>query len=460
VDVVRAEVSGGVRLPAASIIMSDSCLLEPAGRKLKSLDGLRAMAIILVFLHHMDDHIPGLSAVSSYLRGYVGQGWVGVDLFFALSGFLITGILIDSREAKNYFSGFYARRALRIFPLYYLVLIGLIVASVILTKVGAESASEVASMVPLPEDRWTFFFFLTNWIGLWKAHWDANFGSILAHFWSLGVEEQFYFFWPLIVWMARPRAIPWIAGSLAALSVVIRFAWAAHIGVQMLVMPVSVEIGFATICRLDGLFIGALCAYFFREAAIMERIRKWLPWVATAGVGAYFLAYSAMLFFSDRVDLLIYGASPAIDHSMDDEIRLFLEFGGYTALALGFGALVLFAACTEADNGWFQRFLKSKVLAPIGRYSYGIYVFHVPILGLANLYLLQTMVNGTGVQLILREYGYIAFIALLSFGIAALSYEFFEKKILNFKRKFEPRYAPASGARTLAESTIEVQMES
>ena len=122
----------------------------------------------------------------------------------------------------------------------------------------------------------------------WKAQWDYQFSSILAHFWSLAIEEQFYFVWPLVVWLARPRLLPWIAGIVAMLSAIVRFAWASHIGVQMLVPPASIEILMATICRLDGLFIGALCAYLFRDSKLMLRVRKWLPAIAILGIGSFF----------------------------------------------------------------------------------------------------------------------------------------------------------------------------
>jgi peptidoglycan/LPS O-acetylase OafA/YrhL len=413
------------------------------GRKLRSLDGLRAIAVTLVFFHHTKNFIPVVGRTTFYIQSYVWQGWVGVDLFFVLSGFLITGILLDTREASNYFRGFYTRRILRIFPLYYLVLIGIIAGSQVLTNIHAQHAQVIASLVPLPEDRWVYFCFLTNWTGLWKAQWGPGFGSILAHFWSLAIEEQFYFVWPLTVWLVRPRAIPWIAGIVAGLSAIIRLAWAAHVGVQMLVPPQSVEIALATICRLDGLFIGALCAYFFRDPKLMLRIRKWLPWIAILGIGSFPLAFSAMLFFPLPVKTLIYGLSPAVPHAMEDAIRLFLLYGGYTLLALGFGALVLLAAHTEADSSWMQKLLQSRFLAPIGVYSYGIYVFHVPILGLANTFLISRLSARNAGDAAVVQCACLVVLAAASFVIAALSYELFEKRILGWKRYFVPQYAPA-----------------
>jgi len=116
------------------------------GRKLQSLDGLRAVAILLVFFHHMQQHIPAVNLPVRVMKMYVAQGWMGVDLFFVLSGFLITGILLDTREAGNFFTGFYARRVLRIFPLYYLVLTVVIIAGIQLHN------PEVTATLPLPGD--------------------------------------------------------------------------------------------------------------------------------------------------------------------------------------------------------------------------------------------------------------------------------------------------------------------
>lgn len=408
--------------------MSASVPTAIVGRKLQALEGLRAIAIILVFLHHMRPHIPVTDRFTLCLNWYAGQGWIGVDLFFVLSGFLITGILLDTREANNYFSGFYARRILRIFPLYYVVL-----TAVILVGKWINSPPLTATL-PLPEDRWLYYCYLTNWLGLWKAHYGTNY---LAHFWSLAVEEQFYLVWPLIVWLVRPRTIPWVAGGLAAVAAVVRVIWVAHTGAQQ-------AIAMATICRLDELFTGALCAYFFRKPERMLEIRKWLPGIASLGIGSFFAILSGMLLFQHRMMPWLYGSSP-VGHTLDDVVQLFVECGGFVLLALGFGAIVLLAAHTDGKKTWMQKFLSSRWLAPVGAYSYGIYVFHVPILGMASIFVFPRIARGihSYEELFISEGAYIVVLAAVTFVVSALSYEFFEKKILRFKRYFEAKYAPA-----------------
>jgi peptidoglycan/LPS O-acetylase OafA/YrhL len=407
---------------------------------LQSIEGLRALAIILVFFNHANAFIPVVNRATLSVKLYVSQGWIGVDLFFVISGFLITGILIDTREAKNYFSGFYARRILRIFPLYYTVLTGVIVLGQVLVYLHVPRGDVFASLTPLPSDRWTFYCFLTNWIGLWKAQWDASFGSILAHFWSLAVEEQFYFFWPLVVWLVRPRWVPWIAGVLATFSFVIRLFFVLHIGVDNFVAPVAVKVQLATICRLDGLFVGAICAYLYRNQELMKRIRPWLKWIGAIGAGSYFVVYSAMLFFPEKAVQIIYGASK-IPHDIGEASRLYMVAGGYSLMALGFGAIVLLAAQSDGSGTLMQRFLGSRVLAPVGKYSYGIYVFHVPLLGLINVFLVPRVVIPSATDYVISSFAVLFLFAVVSFIIPALSYEFFEKPILMKKRYFEPKYS-------------------
>src|SRR5580698_6867484 len=146
-------------------------------KRIRQLDSVRGLAVLLVLVHNTDIY-PSL-----HLGLITNAGWSGVDLFFVLSGFLITGILIDTKEAQNYFSSFYARRMLRIFPLYYAVLTLLVIVALHPTQIY-------------------YYLYLSNWLILLKDGWQPN---VAGHFWSLAVEEQFYLIWPLCVWLLPKR---------------------------------------------------------------------------------------------------------------------------------------------------------------------------------------------------------------------------------------------------------------
>jgi len=352
-------------------------------------------------------------------------------------GFLITGLLLDTRKAGNYFSGFYARRALRIFPLYYLVLIGVMLASWLLLRTHAPNAELLASQLPLPADRWVYFCYLTNWVALWKAPWDTNY---LAHFWSLAVEEQFYLVWPMIVWLARPRAIRWIAVTLAASSEIIRLIWLAHSG------P-SITIVLATVTRMDALFIGAFCATLYRDPGVMQKIRGWLPWIAWACLGSWVLVFNSIIFFRRPTEALLFPHS-ALPIAPPDAMSIFSQYGGFSLLALGFGAWVLLCAHADGQPTIQQKLLRSRLLGKIGLYSYGIYVFHVPLLGFMEAYVFAPLSdrNQPGPLLGLTC---LALLAIVTFFVSALSYELFERKFLNYKPNFSPRFAAQPPRRKL-----------
>jgi len=138
-------------------------------RTFKALDGVRSLAILAVLFNHSHRPYPD-TLLKHAVSLLFTRGWTGVDLFFVLSGFLITGILIDSRGAGNYFTSFYARRALRIFPLYYAFLaVGLIVLP----------RTVSLDWLPLPADRWLYPTYLMNWLVLWKGVWRPN---VVGHF--------------------------------------------------------------------------------------------------------------------------------------------------------------------------------------------------------------------------------------------------------------------------------------
>ena len=149
-----------------------------SGRKLQSLDGVRGLAILAVMFYHLSNSLMVTGPFTRSLCRALSLGWAGVDLFFALSGFLITGILLDTRPAQNYFQSFYARRALRIFPLAYAFLT---VGFLVFPRWVAPQA------MPLPADRWVYFCYLSNWLILWKGKVGR---TVIGHFWTLALEES------------------------------------------------------------------------------------------------------------------------------------------------------------------------------------------------------------------------------------------------------------------------------
>ena len=205
------------------------------GRHLPALDGLRGLAVLLVVVFHIYQVEPSpAQPISRLLYGATRLGQTGVDLFFVLSGFLITGILYDTKRSSRFFLNFYGRRTLRIFPLYYGVLV---VAFILLPFLfhyrGAGSG--------------------TVWLWTYTTNLPVSFGrewGPFGHFWSLAIEEQFYLVWPLVVYAFRRETLLRICVGCVAGAVVSRL--------------VVESLGFSsftfTLCRMDSLTLGAFLA--------------------------------------------------------------------------------------------------------------------------------------------------------------------------------------------------------
>jgi len=218
-------------------------------RQIPALDGIRGVAIFWVVLHNATAF--PLAPSSRWLHVlplFSSRGWIGVQLFFALSGFLITAGLLDSRQTAHYFRNFYAKRALRILPLYYTVLFVLLVV--------------LPQFVALP---YRHYHQAPLW--LFTGNWTQAFPYGFGHFWSLAVEEQFYLIWPLIVWPLAPprllRACVWI--GLGAL--VLRCILAAY-GADWSILYTN------TACRMDALALGGAGACVLRVPALRDAVRK------------------------------------------------------------------------------------------------------------------------------------------------------------------------------------------
>lgn len=367
------------------------------GGYVPELDGLRGIAILLVIVSHY---------LGEYWRT-ASVGWTGVNLFFVLSGFLITGILLDAKDKPNYFRNFYARRTLRIFPLYYLVLFLLFIVAPLFSALDTEGFQSVAR-----HQGWLWTYTMNLYTSFWAAvNGDDPFAGgwvQTAHFWSLSVEEQFYLVWPAIVLFTTRR-------RLLAICVAAFFgAWALRIyfvSQGNLVAPY-----FFTLCRIDDLAAGAFVAAMAREKGGLDRLAACAPMAAI-------LALWALL-----------GTGIQLRHFF--QLNGTVEIQAYSAFSLLYASLVVFAL-TANSRGWFRWLMRNAFLRSYGKYSYAIYIFHWGLSSALFFHILpvDTMTDIFGSEtnaLAVRVVG----VAILSWGIAFVSWHVYEKHFLKLKKYF------------------------
>ena len=218
------------------------------------LDGLRGIAILMVLLSHVIDGRAANHGLGGQLIRLTQFGWVGVDLFFALSGFLITGILVDSRHRPHHFRNFYARRTLRIFPLYYGVLFVVFAAVPLFGK-----TSSAAFQLLQHRQAWLWFYG-SNVYCAFTATWPfASPWVWMGHFWSLAVEEHFYLIWPAIVFLC-----PTSRRLITVCGIVILGVWAARFCCWMSDVNGIAQYVFTPL-RIDALVAGGLAAALVRR---------------------------------------------------------------------------------------------------------------------------------------------------------------------------------------------------
>jgi peptidoglycan/LPS O-acetylase OafA/YrhL len=404
-----------VREPVMGIHVCEREVVKPAPMPhIKALDGVRGLAFVMVYVQHFTggDHIHVRA-----IEAFRGVGWTGVDLFFCLSGFLITGILYDTQKDANYFRNFYGRRALRIFPLFYLCLLLIFL------------------LTPLLHLQWHLYhlcypLYCSNFLNALMPNVDTfSFQPWidLGHFWSLAVEEQFYIVWPVAVLLcATRRRIVKLCVSLIVASMALRLlfvllylhvlpagtVYASHwyavtLGVMKAPFFYRTFLYRITFFRLDALAMGSLVAMMLRG----DDVQRWvvrLKWAAVAIV----IAASATIYSSYHLE------TP------------WTAVIGYTLLAMLFATMIVGAIRSSAVRGFFQ----ARFLMEIGKYSYAMYLLHQlarPVMPQV-IHRLAPMVGSVGLAAVICSVGW--FVCL--YGIARISFRFFESRFLRMKDRF------------------------
>lgn len=309
------------------------------------LDGVRGIAVLLVLMYDClkldNDGTPLTFAV----RKLASCGWLGVDLFFVLSGFLITGILLETKGKVGYWKSFFIRRSVRIFPLYYFSLLSVFVLiPLVLASQGAWS--DESPMAAVAKDQVWYWFYLPNWLFAVRQSWPHE--RVLNHFWSLAVEEQFYLVWPIIVAALSRKNLVRLCVSLAVVALGLRFA-------LLLGGSAPVASYVMTVTRMDSLCVGAIVAVMLRNPVWYNRMASFLP-VGFVTLGVVALGIDAVW-----------------------PLMLTESFGaysiGHTLFAVMFACLIGSAATLPASHP-ASRGLALYPLRVLGKYSYAMYVFH------------------------------------------------------------------------------------
>lgn len=393
-----------------------------------ALDGLRALAVTAVFVRH---YLVNLVPPS------LAYGWTGVDIFFVLSGFLITGILYDSRTLEHRWRDFYIRRTLRIFPLYYGIIFCVLLTTPYLhwrwslpwLSFPAYVFNLMPTQIPGHSDR-----VLGHLVGLLRG---KTFVTLyFDHFWTLCVEEQFYLLWPAVIFAVQDRK-----KLLRIMIVLIVCVLIFRIGMMMTAFGHAhpERIVRATYARMDSLLLGGVVALLLRGPAA-ERVMRW---------GGRLLAVGSALFLATAL-IAVYALHQS---SSADEVTPWIASVGFTIV--GIMACGLLLLCLR-QGSWLNRVFQASPLRWIGQRSYGIYIFHMipiqPALVLANKAASRihpAPAYLTPVTVLLQT----IFALIVTLIAATLSYRFFEQPFLRLKDRWT-RQAPQAATRTILRNDV------
>jgi peptidoglycan/LPS O-acetylase OafA/YrhL len=384
---------------------------EPA--RDRSLDGLRGLAILLVVLYHATLFDVANASGYRWFTALPRIGWSGVDLFFVLSGFLITRVLLRNRGAENYFRVFYTRRVARIFPLYYAVLALMFFVVPMIPVFAAQNAFWLGGS---RETIW-YWLYLSNVETARTGAFDHRFLDLT---WSLAIEEQFYLVWPLCVWwLSRERLAALCVGAAAA-AFALRCAFVAA-GAHPLATYVLTPL------RMDCLAIGALVAIVAEDPDGWPRLAR-AARIALPSAGAVCAAIFAIhsidpAFLAPRPNLAL------LAHPLMQTI-------GYSALAVFYAALLVRVMPAPGQRPW--RVFEARPLVGLGHYSYAIYLLHDPAIALTTEWIYHP--RETAWPYPIEQMLVYTLVLAISVGAARVSWLVLEGPALRWGHRFRYRH--------------------
>lgn len=332
-------------------------------------------------IHH--SHFLSSEGLSFEIAKFLGNG---VDLFFVVSGFLITNILLQAKGKADFFKNFYIRRILRIVPLYYLIL------SLNFFIIPLINLPHLDKLKHAPA--WPYWTFLSNFYLAAQGRFE---NGLIDLSWSLSVEEQFYIFWSLAVFCFSGKQLKRIVLTILCLSPVLRYILLSQFQVN------HVAIHVMSFTRMDTIMMGCLLALNYKEDILNHKSMSILLIVGILGL--------------------------ALLHWLPLNLRV---AGTYTVVGFIYLALV---GITILGNQKILALLELKFIARIGLYSYGIYLFHNPIQKALRIPF-QQIIEKSDINPMIFQIIFYLVVILISCIISGVSYHLYESQWLKLKNRF------------------------